>query len=576
LKGPFPQKLYLIAAFAVSVSLTSCNFHSIPPRIQTIEPQKNAPPSSPSAFFASDLPEVTPTTSNKGYYSKESIITTVLPCYEIFELTYLVFNKYVDPFNDVTLKVLFTSPKGNQKIINGFYYQGNLWKVRFRPEEPGQWSFLSKMTDKWNLNKEEKGFFTCIKNDADGRVIHNPNNIYRWIYENGKPYFPIGLQDCINAKGGTLQGGSIDGEKRNDNSAKNISIDEYFSIYGQAGFNLFRFSQNNCSYQLIDDLNHYRSDTSIATDELLDTARKHGFRIMFGFFGFFENADSKDPDVVAKEELFIKYCVARWGVYADFWELLNETNVSDHWIGKMVDYLHSIDPDHKPISTSWEKPANSGIDIFSPHWYESESELVSDLRVAQLTYRWKQAGLPIIVGEQGNTGMNWDPQSGLRMRIRSWTALFQEISIIFWNTSWSKAGMNQGIYTPGAASNIYLGPEERDYIHLLHDFSSRLDTDMQITDVNISDPDHVRAYGLLSNNSAAAYLHHFETHTTPINDLKISLELPFNKNSKTEIRGEWINPSTGTVVRKISIPYGQNTLEVPGFIIDIALFVSSQ
>ena len=41
----------------------------------------------------------------------------------------------------------------------------------------------------------------------------------------------------------------------------------------------------------------------------------------------------------------------------------------------MIPYLKSIDPYHKPITTSWERPELEGIDINAPHWYGSEDEL---------------------------------------------------------------------------------------------------------------------------------------------------------------------------------------------------------
>jgi hypothetical protein len=170
----------------------------------------------------------------------------------------------------------------------------------------------------------------------------------------------------------------------------------------------------------------------------------------------------------------------------DFWELLNERHASDEWASTMADHVRSIDPDRKLISTSWEMPSLSAIDINVPHWSESESELQSDRRVQEVATEWKQAGKPVIVGEQGNTGMNWDPLSGQRMRLRTWTALFQEISVIFWNTSWSKAGMHGGRYSPGKVANIYLGLEERGYIRVLQDFASRLDAGVRMTPVEVS------------------------------------------------------------------------------------------
>jgi hypothetical protein len=393
----------------------------------------------------------------------------------------------------------------------------------------------------------------------------------------------------------------IDGEGRTDHAGRQISHEEYFSIYGEAGFNLFRFSQQNCSYPLFDNLDHYREAESIATDQLLSLAHKHGFRVMFGFFGFYRNGlyssravrifsrileklgfqlerpiNAENDGVLAKEKRFIDYAVARWGVYVDFWELLNEREASDEWTTLIANYVRSVDPDRKAISISWQKPQLPAIDINAPHWYESESELQSDLRVVKNASEWKSAGKPVIVGEQGNTGMNWDPLSGQRMRIRAWTALFQEISFVFWNTSWSKAGMHSGRYKAGQVANIYLGPEERSYVRVLNEFSAGLDAGVRMVSVKSSSPDSVRAYGLFSNVSAGVYLHRFNNHTSAVNRTKITVELPRSDKPTKELLGEWIEPSTGRVLTRVRLLVGKQILDVPPFSVDLALLISSR
>jgi hypothetical protein len=50
----------------------------------------------------------------------------------------------------------------------------------------------------------------------------------------------------VLSNGFQLQEAYMDGEVRNDNSARHIIVDEYFYIYGQTSYNLFRFSPNNC------------------------------------------------------------------------------------------------------------------------------------------------------------------------------------------------------------------------------------------------------------------------------------------------------------------------------------------
>ena len=520
-----------------------------------------------------------------------------IPRYDVLELSFRHNGAYKNSFLDVDLEAILTSPSGVQHKIQGFFYGGELWRLRFRPDEVGSWKYVYTFRGAEGFRRQGSGTFACVPSTTDGPVRSNPNNHFRWIFANGKPFFPIGLQDCIYTKAGRLREIAIDGEARG-HPGQVVSPDAYFSIYGTAGFNLLRFSQKNCSYSLMDDLDHYRVAESIATDDLLSSAREHGFRVMFGFFGFHGRQQSEiralnvveramndalgrpveaieTPDnreLVDKEKRFVAYCVARWGVYADFWELLNERHASDKWTTRMADYVRSIDPDRKPISTSWEKAELPAIDINAPHWYESENELNSDLRWQQLASEWKQLGKPVIVGEQGNTGMNWDTRSAVRMRIRAWTSLFEEISLVFWNTSDSKAAMFGGRYNPGTGANIYLGPEERGYVRVLQDFASRLDKRVRMVPVELSPRAVVRGYGLVSAHVAAFYLQHAESHSTPLENAELSFD--FSSFGRHRLAGEWIDPATGAVVARVTLAPGATSLRVPPFKVDQALLVS--
>lgn len=527
-----------------------------------------------------------------------------VPRYGVLELSFRHNGRYDNNFFDLTIASGFTAPSGSHRSVQGFYYGGDVWKVRFSPDEPGNWTYTYLMNGKGGFRQQGSGAFECLPSALGGPVRRNPDKPYRWQFEDGgtaptvHPYFPVGLQDCVGIRDGRLAPKSIDGEER-EKPARQVSVDEYFAIYGGAGFNLFRFSQQNCSYRLFDDLDHYREAEARATDELLVLARQHGLRVMFGFFGFYDRGkqgsglsgllrrlisrvwgaadeaiSAEDRVMLSKQKRFIDYCVARWGVYVDFWELLNERYATDEWTTLMAAHVRAVDPGHKPISTSYEKPYVPTIDLSAPHWYESESELDSDLRVQQLAAEWKQSGKPVIVGEQGNSGMNWDPLSATRMRIRAWTALFQEISLVFWNTSWSKAGMNQGRYTPDTAANIYLGPEERGYIRTLQDFSARLDPDVRMAGVELSPDGAVRAYGLLSRQVAAAYLHHVESHTTSVQGLKITLDAPPAGPHTAALIAEWIDPSTARVLVCTPVQEAHPTLDVPPFPIDLALLMT--
>jgi len=351
------------------------------------------------------------------------------------------------------------------------------------------------------------------------------------------------------------------------------NADVYFRYFSRCGFNLYRFSQQNCSYALNRDLDHYLVQEGVMTDELLCHARKYGFSIFYGIFGFQKafNKDAHNETNMAKVKRFIKYSVDRWGAYVDFWEFLNEQHADDHWYEIVIPYLESIDPYGHPMTTSWERPDLAGIEINAPHWYQRENELESDAATATRAKGWKKHGKPVVVGEQGNridrrkpvapgVGGVWDDRSALRMRIRNWTALFTEITFIFWNTSYARDGHNM---------NIWLGPREREYVRAMQDFAYRLDKDVRMVPVDVSEPAKIRAYALASPEKAGVYLHHFENHSEAVQGVRIGLNVP--KTAK----GYWYSPEDAAILGTVDLAKGANAIEVPDFTVDIALLVTA-
>ncbi|MCH5375893.1 MAG: hypothetical protein JJ992_18135, partial [Planctomycetes bacterium] len=301
----------------------------------------------------------------------------------------------------------------------------------------------------------------------------------------------------------------------------------------------------------------------------------------------------QNAEGMAKVKRLIKYSVDRWGAYVDFWELLNEQHASDDWYAETIPYLQSIDPYDKLIATSWQRPELDGIDIDAPHWYGNEDELSSDRVTAGRIAEQKRFQKPIIWGEQGNSrgredrsadgiGGVWDPGSARRMRVRLWTAMFQEAALIFWETSYAKDGHYM---------NIWIGPEERQYTRALQDFADRLDRDVRIAPVTLEGDaaKSVRAYGLRSSRIAAVYFHHTscrqcsQTHSTgravlhrwdhdrgPVTDLRVTIDVP------RECQAFWYDPCDASIRRAGEVQAGRRTLSAPEFSIDLALLLTSE
>ncbi len=554
----------------------------------------------------------------------ESVNSRVVPPYEVFEITFQHDRPYANRFFDVIIDVTFTAPSGRQTQVGGFHYgssagveittrqspagpphgtrreveyrfkKPDLWKARFAPAEVGRWTYKYVFANVRGDQATGSGAFECVAGRVrnPGFVRPHPANPFRWVFDDGSPYFPIGLQECLGDSGGTgslLAAMSMEGPFRLDRQGRPApppgamfkpgpamnpqNGDVYFRNFARAGFNLFRLSQKNCSHELYRDLDHYLVQEAIMTDELIRHARRYGMRVFYGVFGyqpvFAEHPDNAEG--MAKVKRFIKYSVDRWGAYVDFWEFLNEQKADARWYEITAPYLRSVDPYHHPIATSWERPELPGIEVNAPHWYSGiKDEFNCDQQTAHLAAGWKKFNKPVIVGEQGNSaskeelqtpgiGGVWDPKSALRMRLRNWSALFNEISFVFWNTSYAKDGHSM---------NIWLGPLERQYVKAMQDFAARLDRDVRMAPVHVSEHNVVRAYGLASTERAGVYLHHFADHQRAVTNLTVTLEVP------KAAKGYWYSPENAAILRRIEVGAGRQTLPVPPFVVDLALLIT--
>jgi len=548
--------------------------------------------------------------------------SSTVPPYAVFELTFQHDAQYENPFFDVTIDVAFTSPSGRQVQVGGFHYgsaeppevrvrnpgerqqvdyifaKADLWKARLAPDEVGEWRYTYSFEDVRGGRTSGDGSFRCVSGRAPshGFVRPDPGDPFRWAFDDGTPYYPIGLQEGWGdwvANGSFLDTASLEGPFRTDfhgrprtdalpagamfqpgpaNNPQNADV--ALRRFSRCGFNLYRYSQANNTPSLFGDLDHYKVQEAVMTDELLRCLRKYGFRVFYGIFGYQKvfNDDAGNAEAMAKVKRFIKYTVDRWGAYVDVWEFLNEQDASDEWYAIMAPYLRSIDPYRHPITTSWERPQLPGIEINAPHWYAGiDDELSCDRETAANADRWKQAGKPVVVGEMGNwtdpnkpkapgVGGVWDPGSARRMRLRNWTALFSEISFVFWNTSYAK---------DGHFMNIWLGPLERQYVKACQDFAYALGPGIKTVPVQVSDPEAVRAFGLASPQRVGVYLHHCASHEQYVAGVAVTLKVP------RPATGYWYRPEDGAILGSVDASAGEQTLTAPPFAVDMALLVTS-
>jgi len=582
--------------------------------------------------------------------------------YQVFELTFQHQGQYESPLWDVTIEVTYTSPSGRKVVTGGFFYgssrpqkpvirktivktgrgqrevevadwpcdPADLWKARYAPSELGGWKYQYTFGNKAGESTSGKGTFSVVKGRVHqkGWVRINPDNPFRFMYEDGSPYFPIGYQHGVgdhNHNGSILDTSSMEGPFRLDASGTrpklpagamfvrgpsmgSVNRDVHMGRHSRAGFNMWRFSPNNAGMKVLardDDpnastLDNVRWEQAIMVDEMLEMCRKYDVRVFYGIFGYTKVFNFHPDNAVgmAKVKRLIKYSVDRWGAYVDIWQFLNEQAASTGWYEIVIAYLKSIDPYSKPLTTSWERPELEGIDINAPHRYKTESELQSDWYMVDKAANYKRFGKPVVFGEQGNRqsrkpdekaramargfGGVWDPGSARRMRVRCWASLLKEMHLIFWETSYAK---------DGHSANIWIGPEERQYVRALQSFAGCLDGDMVPRPVHLSGPQahEVRTYALRSEKKVAIYLHHAACTDCARAKAQgkagrhqwnhkrgLAGNLVLKSWVKQAAKGYWYDPRTANIIARIDVPEGRpSVFEVPPFEIDIALLITN-
>jgi hypothetical protein len=494
--------------------------------------------------------------------------------YSVFEHSLAWSSPTASPGERATVDVTLRSPAGRPYKVGGFYAAANTWKFRFAPPQAGRWSWTARIVDGARTGVF-KGSFVVTRGTSSGFVRRSPFNRFRWAFPNGAPYYPIGLNDCTvpDENDDPLAKWGLDGGFRapGQHIGRIVGIDTYMKAYSSAGFDLFRWGPDNCSFRLYDRIspegNVYSLKGGGDADRLFATLRRYGFRIEMVLFGssppFTSEADDRAKMDAVKR--YVRYIVDRYGAYVDFWELMNEASASDAWYSTVTRYLHSIDPYRHPVGTNFSRPALPGMDFGADHWYETEDAGESDsatwARVQQSTAH--SAGKPTLIDEQGNVDQNWDPGSAIRMRIRSWTAFFAEGTLVFWNASYAKDNKN-----PNAAANIYLGPEERQYVRVLQSFTRGFDPRATIAKASLAPAGRARSYALAGPRQYALYLVSGGNREGPISGLRVTVSIRHPGTAR------WIEPASGRALATLKVEAGVRSLPVPSFTTDLALKIS--
>jgi len=104
-------------------------------------------------------------------------------CKQLCEWDYRSETHYDDPFNDIELDVLITSPSQKQWRIPAFWRGGSVWSVRFIPEESGKYLIETICSDTQNKDLHAQ-LHTLVATDAADTIP-----LTRLTLDSSKQYF---------------------------------------------------------------------------------------------------------------------------------------------------------------------------------------------------------------------------------------------------------------------------------------------------------------------------------------------------------------------------------------------------
>ncbi len=486
---------------------------------------------------------------------KSSFAAVTVPKYGVFETTYTYTANHsnlsvLNPWRDIKVDAVFTTPSG--KTINwpGFYYDVNTFKVRFTPAEVGNYTYTVTITGP-SGTQNQSGSFTSASSSNKGFLRRVAGKPTRLMFDDGTFFTGTGFNFCWGQTNGQVTGANLGASFEPAGEGGGTTVDNFFYKFGQeGGFNLFRWvSGGGCSMSITTNLTDMNVTEAKAGDQLLTAAKNNGFEVLMAiipaFYIVYPNIDTTPSE---QQDLtnYYRNILARYGAYVDIWELTNETQdtqLSDAWMTWVTNMVRSVDPYKRLVTNSSPRPNDANyLDVVSPHAYPG----------------WgPSAVLPTVVGEAGfGSGSVWTTNNAFLIRRIDWASALKSIGWIWWNQN----------YSTSLGQNAYLGYLERVQNKVLMNVMA----DMKDANATLSTFTNAFSNGnsaeVFIASSPTAYIAYTFTY-----DLTGSGQFQFNVNVPFAGNAQWIDTRTGAVLGTFAVTAGSRQVTSPTVTQDVVL-----
>jgi hypothetical protein len=118
-----------------------------------------------------------------------------VPKWHRFEQSFESSTEYANPVQLASLTAVFTAPSGATHKVYGFWDGGKTWRVRFSPNQTGQWTWRTTCSDANNAGlHNQSGTFECAASTGESRFAqHGPIRVSSdersFVHDDGTPFF---------------------------------------------------------------------------------------------------------------------------------------------------------------------------------------------------------------------------------------------------------------------------------------------------------------------------------------------------------------------------------------------------
>ncbi len=263
--------------------------------------------------------------------------------YDKFEVGLNLKAEFDNPFDpeQIEINATFISPSAKQWKINGFYdYSfGTLWKIRFAPNEEGNWKYTITVKDKNGSTIVDPKYFNVTKSPYDGPLRISSNHRYL-EHADGSSFYGIGFWYNDGYSG--FNSGKIDHSELDQLKKLGVNfISTFITPLETLGSGLGRYDQNIAGR--IDEVLKMCEDREMQLSlnlwfhAYLSETVWGGGNVRWYTNPYQQITAAKDfyrsKEAWDYQEKLYRYFIARWGYSRSLamWFIIDEVNGTEGW-----------------------------------------------------------------------------------------------------------------------------------------------------------------------------------------------------------------------------------------------------